>query len=620
MSMNPETGPSTLGEYALAYARMGWPVFPIRPGGKQPYPGSRGLLDATTDEALIAHWWRERPNSNIGVRTGNGLFIIDADVKDGVDGREGLADLLAEHGADTDGPMSITPSGGTHTFFRSQPHTRIKNSVGQIRPKVDVRGEGGYAIVPPSVSQNGTRYEWEASSDPLDGVRIPMAPASLQRLLSEDGYAPSPHDPDTDWDGHAKIGEGRRNDVLAKVAGLARHLGLNHQSTMEVVHLWNETVCRPPLLRSEIDATIGASAAKWKAGCPALSEGINWEFDVDAVANLKPADWLLKDYLERGTLNVTIGGWGSGKSVVELDRAMRVAYGLEWHGIKPTSGVWVYVAGEAQRGFRRRMAAWHIANDVEPGRRFVLVPELVLIGEGNANENMRNLLKEIQDKTGEEIVGVTLDTLSRCFGLESESSNSDVMRWLNSINEYITVPTNAAVSVLHHPGHMDKTRGRGASSLSGAADKEWLVEKEGNFVSMTGVKSKDNELPKSRSWRIFGVPLEIGGEVEMTPCVEAEDEEFIRPPGAAGVPEGSKQGKALDVLKRLLEEHRERVAADGRDPGMARVDRDAWFEACQAEGLAAYRAAYRNILTELKNKRLIVTDGNFVWPAGGDEG
>ncbi|HOG29681.1 MAG TPA: bifunctional DNA primase/polymerase, partial [Vicinamibacterales bacterium] len=135
MTISPSDG--LLLESALAYARLGYAVFPCMPGGKTPAT-KHGCKDATTDEARIAAWWRKQPNANIGLAT-TGLIVVDVDgddnpwLKDQPDLQQTLA--LA--------PLSLTPSGGRHHIFR-QPNDRAwGNTTGRLAPKVDTRGDGG---------------------------------------------------------------------------------------------------------------------------------------------------------------------------------------------------------------------------------------------------------------------------------------------------------------------------------------------------------------------------------------------------------------------------------------------------------------------------------------------
>jgi Bifunctional DNA primase/polymerase, N-terminal len=142
---------------ALTYARRGVPVFPCEPGAKRPLTRN-GHWDATTDPHAIGRWWRGWPSANVGVPTGkkSGLVVLDVDVDD--DGPESLARL--EH-AGVPVPKTArarTGGGGIHLYFRYPRERDIRNSAGLLGPGLDVRGEGGYVVVPPSRTLGS--YEW----------------------------------------------------------------------------------------------------------------------------------------------------------------------------------------------------------------------------------------------------------------------------------------------------------------------------------------------------------------------------------------------------------------------------------------------------------------------------
>src|SRR5712692_10525513 len=88
--MNPEQNrqeaektPIPLVEFAVSYARNGWPVFPL--AGKIPYKESQGYKDATLDEQQIHTWWTTHPTANIGLATGerSGIIVLDIDPPEG---------------------------------------------------------------------------------------------------------------------------------------------------------------------------------------------------------------------------------------------------------------------------------------------------------------------------------------------------------------------------------------------------------------------------------------------------------------------------------------------------------------------------------------------------------
>jgi hypothetical protein len=184
---------------ALNYAAEGWAVFPCHTVGAagcschQPEchsPGkhptvARGLHAATTDQEIIRSWWRRRPDANVAIRTGreSGLVVVDVDPDHG--GVHSLRSLVDVHGKLPAGPRVRTGSGGWHVYFR-HPGNPVQNSAGtRLGVGVDVRGDGGYVIAPPSQHRSLRSYHWHDF-----GLPLPELPAwTLDRLTRA---APTP--------------------------------------------------------------------------------------------------------------------------------------------------------------------------------------------------------------------------------------------------------------------------------------------------------------------------------------------------------------------------------------------------------------------------------------------
>jgi putative DNA primase/helicase len=171
---------------ALGYAARGWSVFPCAAGGKNSKrplvkgkrKGEGGLKLATTNAAQIREWWSNWPGALIGVPTGEnvGAFVIDCDPRNGESADQVLRRLQHFAGDKLPpGPVSQTQSGGLHLWFRYPEDAAVKNRAGLVE-HVDVRGEGGYVIVPPSTMASGKTYVWEQSPGVED---LPECPPSL---------------------------------------------------------------------------------------------------------------------------------------------------------------------------------------------------------------------------------------------------------------------------------------------------------------------------------------------------------------------------------------------------------------------------------------------------------
>lgn len=166
----------SLGQAAASYAAEGLHVLPLHqpagaggcscPGGaactspaKHPR-NSHGVREASADPATVARWWQRWPGANVGVATGrvSGVLVIDVDDRHG--GRESLASLERRHGP-LPGARVVT-GGGLH-IWTAAPERSIANSAGRLGPGIDVRGDGGYVVAPPSVHHSGALYRWEGA-------------------------------------------------------------------------------------------------------------------------------------------------------------------------------------------------------------------------------------------------------------------------------------------------------------------------------------------------------------------------------------------------------------------------------------------------------------------------
>lgn len=167
-------------EAALRYASHGTPVFPVNFSNKHPLC-EHGLKDASVDVDQIRFWWRIWPRAMIGIptgpRSGWWAFDVDFDPSKGIDGYASMARLEAEHGPLSSTLCSITPRGGKHHLFLWQNGTDIRSSTSKIGPGLDVRGDGGYFVAPPSVRIDGAAYRWEN-----EGCGVVEAPGWLVEL------------------------------------------------------------------------------------------------------------------------------------------------------------------------------------------------------------------------------------------------------------------------------------------------------------------------------------------------------------------------------------------------------------------------------------------------------
>lgn len=241
------------------YIRRGWAILPCR--NKIPLTG-HGYKDASKDVEAVRRMFSEHKNANVAIATGkvSGVFVLDIDVKNSAGGAESLFELEREFGEIPHTVEALTWSGGRHIFFR-YPESGVGCKTG-VRPGIDVRGDGGYVIAPPSVIK-GRSYEWEVSHHP-DETMIAEAPEWLLELLVD-------RQPVIDLsDKGAKIAESR-NDTLMLMGVKLRKMGLEHAQIETTLQSINESRCTPALPKKEV-SNIAKSVARYDVGQPKANE------------------------------------------------------------------------------------------------------------------------------------------------------------------------------------------------------------------------------------------------------------------------------------------------------------------------------------------------------------
>lgn len=223
----PESSTERFVDHALAYARAGLSVLPLRARDKTPAT-KHGKDDASTDLDAISRWWARHPDHNIGIRPDAGLVVLDVDPRNG--GDESLAELEKANEALPQTWTCRTGSGGLHIWLRAAGPFR-----GQLCQGVDLKSNSGYLVVPPSVHPNGQTYSW------INNLPVAHAPAWLRPMLTP----PSPptrtasNPAESGRDGLvefvATAQEGNRNSALFWAASRAASEGTLPAMTAQLV-------------------------------------------------------------------------------------------------------------------------------------------------------------------------------------------------------------------------------------------------------------------------------------------------------------------------------------------------------------------------------------------------
>lgn len=249
---------TTMLDAALSYARLGLAVFPLVEGAKNPAT-AKGFKNASTDEKTVRTWWMRNPNYNIGIACGNGTMVIDLDVDEAKD-EDGTATLRKwedDNGKLPETATAVTGRGGLHMLYRIDGEVRCS-----ANPKlgVDVRGDGGYIVAPPSIHPNGTQYAWER--DPREH-EIAAADGNVMAFVE---FVQGKKDDESNkaLSVPREIESGGRNNTLFKMACSLQSKGLSNSAILAAVMAENAEKCNPPLSNNEVRRLVESALTKEK--------------------------------------------------------------------------------------------------------------------------------------------------------------------------------------------------------------------------------------------------------------------------------------------------------------------------------------------------------------------
>lgn len=431
---------------ALAYASWGWHVLPVVPNDKVPAT-SHGVHDATTNLEQIKAWWSQNPDFNIGIAAGHisNIVVFDIDPRNG--GDTSWDTWLSEHGAAPDGAHQLTAGGGQH--YISVYKDSIKSC--KLRDGIDLLSNGRYFLASPSTI-NGRRYDWEASSDPFEGVAPFQIPESWLAALSVRKVIDNAQ--------NSSLIEGNRNAGLTAIAGSLRRLGMSEPEILAALIATNENRCSTPLPASEIrqisrsvsryepefdvaaDTALGADAAKMLLNkkedyVHPLAQFVNYD-----LTNIKPREYILDGIIGMG-LTLIAGAAAAGKTTQLVPLACRIAHLCDSNDpLKPLlRRKIIYITEDSAQVInilRSMRESGHLggASEEEIHTYFKIVDakrlavaEIVKVAE----TYLAMLTENISPVTGEVHSAVPwpiFDTSSSTIDLENESDNSVVGRAL----------------------------------------------------------------------------------------------------------------------------------------------------------------------------------------------
>lgn len=226
----------------------GFSLLPVGRGSKVPTGPWAHAQSERASMADVALWLDE--GANLGVATGqlSGVVVVDCD-------NAAAVARLSELGHEPT-PMVLTGR-GAHAYFR-HPGQPVKNAV-SLEPGIDVRGDGGYCIVPPSVHANGERYAWATGLSLTD---LPLAPLPAWLLRSTEAQQTGRTQGEWGRMMREVVGSGQRNQRLAELSGYLLRKYVDVDAVEALMLCWNFARCEPAMSPGEVRRTVRSIAER----------------------------------------------------------------------------------------------------------------------------------------------------------------------------------------------------------------------------------------------------------------------------------------------------------------------------------------------------------------------
>jgi len=303
---------------------------------------------------------------------------------------------------------------------------------------------------------------------------------------------------------------------------------------------------------------------------------------------LTPPDWLVHGLFEKNSLNILFGDPGVGKSFLALDIGASIAAGLPFHSHNTKEGAVLYICGEARGTIARRCNAWALRNEVE----LSAIPFYILNGTPQLLDDaslvpLAKALSDIAEKEGG-VQLLILDTWNRLQGGD-ENSTADAAKAIAALDK-LREPYSAAALIVHHSGHSEKQRMRGASALNAAADNAFRVELVNGSILLTATKTKDGAAPLPSAFRLideqFGDGLQSAVLEEVSAELLWDNVKLTR-----------QTERVFEILKELLEQESDATA-------------ERWQHVAEARGIPK-ASFYRSKKTLLTNGYIVFNGGRY---------
>lgn len=491
-------------EWALYYQKKGLSVFPVQ--AKRPLVKWGDFQNRVPTEAEVRGWWRIFPNADIGLVTGpiTQRLVLDVDGPIGAASVESLS-LPAT--------QTVRTRRGVQYHYRWAPEyigktTTYANILGtKEKPSgVDLRGDGGYVKMPPSLCSDNTRYEFHAGKG-IDEVELAEAPEWLRKLIVqpiEQKIAPQSIGQEN-WISEiiGGVGEGDRHEAFKKLAGY--YFNIMHPDVAgQHLRDWNQRNT-PPM--EDMEDKIRDMTARFRSGeydskfmskKAAEPKDLKLVTASELIQEHKARPEYLADRIIPMGSSVIFAGWqGLGKTFVATDLAIEVSKKTgpgKWLGeFAVKKGPCLWIDNEMGGG----LTSWRLRQLLQAKN---LKPEDV-----DLYYHARNRMKLTSEKHYNQLkaelaqirpVLVVIDSMASCHTL-SENESSDMRHFFDDLVSPLCEEFKCVMMFVDHErkqqAGMNSTGGqrlRGSGAKGDSVDAILSLDKKEDTLIMEHSKAR----------------------------------------------------------------------------------------------------------------------------------
>lgn len=349
-------------DYVSEYIDSGWSILPVKPDEKRPYMSNWLQYNRTrATKEMAENWFNNLAGAGVGVVTGKISNMVVLDVESWC--KTSIEELLKKYPTQM---ISKTGSGGYHLFYQYPTGvSKVSNRVG-IFEGADLRADGGFIVLPPTMHQSGNRYEWISRGIP---GAFPLALLDLESkpTVRNEGWI---------TEALRGVSEGGRNDTCARLAGYFFKKGMTYDVVEALILEWNERN-DPPMPANEVRSTLKSIERSHVSNDGTQFTKVDFEedrteeekkentFDVMKMTDYvkgyggEGVSWLVQDWLPDKSITFLVSPPESYKTWILLDLAVSVAAGVPFLGgynVNQTGPTLIIQQEDSHSGLTDRLA------------------------------------------------------------------------------------------------------------------------------------------------------------------------------------------------------------------------------------------------------------------------